>query len=77
MMTLFIFYALLSVPAGMYAAYILGHNEVKEMFIDMVIWPFMYVVLGWVVMKNYVKELIEYTPETAKKYRNSKDFNRH
>lgn len=76
MMTLFIFYCLSAIPAGMYIGYVLGHNDIKDLMIDMVVWPFMFIVLGWVVFKNYVKELIEYTPETAKKYRNSKEFRR-
>lgn len=74
MMTLFIFYALMAIPAGMYAAYIFGHNDTVNIAIDCVLWPIMAVIIGWVVMKNYVKELTEYTPEQAKKYRNSKEF---
>ena len=74
MMTLAIFYTLITVPAGMYLAYMLGHTSTKSMIIDMVCWPFMYLVLGFVVMKNYVKELCEYTPEQAKNYRKSSEF---
>lgn len=66
MMTLFIFYVLVTLPASFYVAYMLGHKPtIKNILIDAATWPFMLLMIYAVAFVNYVKELRDYTPEDA------------
>lgn len=70
MMTLFVFYVLVALPAAFYIAYMLGHEAtIKNILIDAAIWPFMLIMIYAVAFVNYIKELEEYTPEQAFEHR--------
>ena len=70
MMTLFVFYVLLALPAAFYIGYMLGHEPtIKNILMDAAIWPFMIIMIYAVTFVNYVKELEEYTPEDAFEHR--------